>query len=102
MRLSAILLGRYYAFAGCPRFCRRHRRASGQYGARRDRSQQPQTEQTTPPPSGIAPEPRKARTIVVTARKREESLKDVPVAATAITGETIERRGLISVKDVAS
>lgn len=39
--------------------------------------------------------------IVVTARKREETLKDVPVAATAVTGDTIERRGLQSVKDVA-
>ncbi len=40
--------------------------------------------------------------VVVTARKREESLKDVPVAATAITGETIEKRGFTSVKDVAT
>ena len=32
--------------------------------------------------------------IVVTARKREESLQDIPVAITAITGESMERRGL--------
>src|SRR5436190_13220187 len=39
--------------------------------------------------------------IVVTARKREETLKDVPIAATAISGDLIEKRGLTSVKDVA-
>src|SRR5207342_2822965 len=39
--------------------------------------------------------------IVVTARKREEALKDVPVAVTAITGDTLEKRGLDQVKDVA-
>jgi iron complex outermembrane receptor protein len=40
--------------------------------------------------------------IVVTARKREERLQDVPVAATAVTGDLIERRGLASVRDVAT
>ncbi len=40
--------------------------------------------------------------IVVTARKREESLLDVPVATTAVSGETIERLGLTSVRDVAA
>ena len=39
--------------------------------------------------------------IVVTARKREETLKDVPVAATALSGELIEKRGYVAVKDVA-
>lgn len=39
--------------------------------------------------------------IIVTARKREESLKDVPVAATAISGDTIEKRGFTSVREVA-
>ncbi|HVJ71101.1 MAG TPA: TonB-dependent receptor [Sphingomicrobium sp.] len=42
------------------------------------------------------------QTIVVTARKREETLQDVPVAATAISGELIEKRGLNSLKDVAT
>ena len=42
------------------------------------------------------------QTIVVTARKREETLQDVPVAVTAITGEVIEKRGLVQVKDVAA
>lgn len=40
--------------------------------------------------------------IVVTARKREERLQDVPVAATAVSGAEIESRGLVSVKDVAT
>ncbi|QNN65281.1 TonB-dependent receptor [Sphingomonas rhizophila] len=40
--------------------------------------------------------------VVVTARKREEQLKDVPIAATAVTGDTIEKRGLTSVKEVAA
>ncbi|WP_240309364.1 MULTISPECIES: TonB-dependent receptor [Sphingomonas] len=40
--------------------------------------------------------------VVVTARKREETLKDVPVAATAVTGDTIERRGFTAVRDVAT
>lgn len=39
--------------------------------------------------------------IIVTARKREESLSDVPVAATAISGDTIEKRGFTSVREVA-
>lgn len=41
-------------------------------------------------------------TIVVTARKREERLQDVPVAATAISGDLIEARGLTSVREVAA
>ena len=40
--------------------------------------------------------------IVVTARKRSETLKDVPVAASAVTGDLIEQRGLSSVKDIAA
>lgn len=40
--------------------------------------------------------------IIVTARKREERLADVPVAVTAVTSETLERRQLTSVKDVAA
>ena len=39
--------------------------------------------------------------IVVTARKREETLSQVPVAATAITGDTLIARGINSVKDAA-
>ncbi len=39
--------------------------------------------------------------IVVTARKREESLQDVPVAISAITGVTLEARGITSVREAA-
>jgi iron complex outermembrane recepter protein len=37
--------------------------------------------------------------IVVTARKREERLLDVPVAVTAFTAEALERRGAVSLSD---
>jgi len=40
--------------------------------------------------------------VVVTARKREERLQDIPVAVTAVTAETIERQQLLAVKDVAA
>jgi iron complex outermembrane receptor protein len=40
--------------------------------------------------------------IIVTARKREETLTDVPVATSAVTGDTIERRGLNSVREIAA
>ena len=62
---------------------------------------QPQPEQTNPTPPGTAPVAAQEQEIVVTARKREESLQDVPVAVTAVTGETIEKRGLTQVKEVA-
>lgn len=46
-------------------------------------------------------EPANTQDIVVTARKRAENLKDVPIAVTAVSGDEIEKRGLVSVKDVA-
>jgi iron complex outermembrane recepter protein len=39
--------------------------------------------------------------IVVTARKREETLIDVPVAITAISGDLLEDRGINSVREAA-
>ncbi|HYI39246.1 MAG TPA: TonB-dependent receptor [Allosphingosinicella sp.] len=39
--------------------------------------------------------------IIVTARKREESLQDVPVAISAITGDTLESRGITSIREAA-
>jgi outer membrane receptor protein involved in Fe transport len=39
--------------------------------------------------------------IIVTARKREENLQDVPVAVTAFTRDSIERRGIRRVGDIA-
>lgn len=64
--------------------------------------QQPHPEQTAPPPPGAAPESAQEQEIVVTARKREETLKDVPIAATAVSGDLIEKRGLTSVRDIAA
>ncbi len=57
-------------------------------------------------PLGIVPAPALAQEavleeIIVTARKREESLFDIPVAITAITGEQIENWGLNDLQDVA-
>lgn len=40
--------------------------------------------------------------IVVTARKREERLIDVPVAVTAVTAETLESRQFTSIRDIAA
>ena len=40
--------------------------------------------------------------MVVTARRTEERLQDVPVAISAISGDLIEQRGLTSVRDVAA
>ena len=41
-------------------------------------------------------------TIIVTARRREESLIDVPIAITAIGGAQLERSGAIDITDVAN
>jgi iron complex outermembrane receptor protein len=43
-----------------------------------------------------------ASDIVVTARGREESLKDVPIAVTAISGDAIKQQQLVLVRDVAA
>lgn len=40
--------------------------------------------------------------IIVTARKREETLLDVPVAISAVTGDTLEQRGINSVREAAA
>ena len=40
--------------------------------------------------------------IVVTARQREERLQDVPIAVTAVSGDTIKERQLVQVKDIAA
>ena len=39
--------------------------------------------------------------IVVTARRRAESLQDVPIAVTAYTGEALERTGAIDITDIS-
>jgi iron complex outermembrane recepter protein len=40
--------------------------------------------------------------IVVTARKREENLQDVPLSITALTSQAIENQGLKSIVDIAN
>lgn len=40
--------------------------------------------------------------VVVTARRREESLKDVPIAVTALSGDTLREQQVYAVKDVAA
>ena len=100
MRLSAILLAGTALSFGSPAFAADAATAT-QDAAPATAPDQPQPEQTTSASQGTAAVSAQDQDIVVTARKRQETLKDVPVAATAITGETIEKRGLISVKDVA-
>ena len=39
--------------------------------------------------------------IVVTARKREESIQDVPLSITAFTGEELERAGFADLEDIS-
>ena len=98
MRTSAMLLaGSAIAFA-TPAFGAAA--STDAAAAAQPQPDKPQPQQVTPPPPGTAPI-QNEQDIVVTARKRQETLKNVPVAATAITGETIERRGYTSVKDVA-
>src|SRR3546814_7108744 len=41
-----------------------------------------------------------ANEIVVTARRREESLQDVPVAVTAVSAESLERKQIDSIAQV--
>jgi iron complex outermembrane receptor protein len=51
-----------------------------------------------------APQPETASSVedvVVTARKREESLSDVPIAVTAVTSESLVRQNVLQVRDVA-
>lgn len=38
--------------------------------------------------------------IVVTARKREENVQDIPLAVTAFSGESLEARGIVSVEEI--
>ncbi|MBS0475155.1 MAG: TonB-dependent receptor [Proteobacteria bacterium] len=54
----------------------------------------------TPPAAAATSEDEGA--IVVTARKRAETLGDVPVAATAISGDTLASRGINSVREAAA
>ena len=59
---------------------------------------------TTETSESTIPTPRRAQgieEIVVTARKREESLQDTPVAVTAISGEQMQRYNVSDLKKIA-
>ena len=66
----------------------------------------PSPDPTAPEQASAAPMLEHADTasgdIVVTARRREESLKNVPIAITAITGDRLKELQVNSVKDVAN
>jgi iron complex outermembrane receptor protein len=51
-------------------------------------------------PASSAPEAAQLETVTVTARKREESLRDVPVAVTALTAEGLERLNVRNLADL--
>jgi iron complex outermembrane receptor protein len=51
--------------------------------------------------SNTDPEATTVEDIVVTARRREESLQDVPIAVSAFTEATIENRQLEDLSDIA-
>ena len=40
--------------------------------------------------------------ILVTAQRREQSLQDVPISVTAVTGQAIEEGGFSDVEDLSS
>src|SRR5436190_23768287 len=52
-------------------------------------------------PTATAPTDEDSADVVVTARRRSETLQNVPVAISAVSGDQIERRGLTSVREVA-
>ncbi len=57
----------------------------------------PAIAQEAPAPEGAT----SGDTIIVTARKRQETLLDVPVAVTAISGEALAKRNINSVREAA-
>jgi iron complex outermembrane recepter protein len=57
--------------------------------------------QSTPPPE-TAESPEGIADIVVTARKREESLQDTPISISAFSAETLEARGTVRVDEIAA
>ena len=53
-----------------------------------------------PPTNQQSVEAETLESIVVTARRREESLQDTPVAVTALSAEALERQQIISTTDL--
>ncbi len=63
----------------------------------------PDATASTPPGQAASAAPQTGdQDIVVTARKRAETLRDVPIAATAISGNTLTERGINSVREAAA
>ena len=58
-------------------------------------------QETAPDREGVAV-PQGEQDLIVTARKRDETLLDVPIAATALTGDTLAQRGIASVREAAA
>jgi iron complex outermembrane receptor protein len=55
----------------------------------------------SPPVAAQSPAVAELAEIVVTARKREESLQEIPVAITAFSSEQLSRRGVSELEDIA-
>ena len=53
------------------------------------------------PQEEVARPPAMAEEIVVTAQRRRQDIRDVPVSVTVMTGETLEREGIVSVREIA-
>jgi len=96
MRLSAVLLTGTVLAAGSPALAAETPAASS--ASTVAAAQQPAGQAAATPDQEIQPGD---QVIVVTARKREETLQNVPVAVTAVSGDVIERRGFQQIKDVA-
>lgn len=64
-------------------------------------AQQPVHSEPAVRPTAAAPADTGAGDIIVTARKREETLIDVPVAITAVTGAELQKRGINSMDGLA-
>jgi len=60
----------------------------------------PAAAQTPPDTTGAEPEAEGLEAIVVTARRREESLQDTPVAVTALSADALERQQIVSTTDL--
>nr|WP_234026411.1 TonB-dependent receptor [Qipengyuania thermophila] len=57
--------------------------------------------QTQPEPAGTEQQASDANVIVVTARRREETLVEVPIAVTAYSGEALQQAGALDITDLA-
>jgi iron complex outermembrane receptor protein len=102
MRLRSTLFLSTALLAATPAFGQAQNAGEGQTDAAAQTSPRAQADATgTPAVQTQSPQDQALDDIVVTARKREETLLDVPIAVTAVSGDLIERRGLTSVKDIA-